>query len=48
MTVIGDLLTVLVAQMSGYRANDYALRHHRGYLGNKAKGSDIEALDFCI
>jgi arabinose-5-phosphate isomerase len=41
MTVIGDVLAVLVVQMSGYGANDYALRHHSGYLGSKAKGSDI-------
>ena len=41
MTVIGDVLAVLVVQMSGYGANDYALRHHGGYLGSKAKGGDI-------
>jgi SAM-dependent methyltransferase len=28
-----------VVQMSGYGANDYALRHHSGYLGSKAKNS---------
>lgn len=39
MTVIGDVLAVLVVQMSGYGAKDYALRHHSGYLGNKAKNS---------
>jgi 2-polyprenyl-3-methyl-5-hydroxy-6-metoxy-1,4-benzoquinol methylase len=39
MTVIGDVLAVLVVQMSGYGANDYALRHHSGYLGSKAKNS---------
>lgn len=41
MSVMGDVLAVLVVQMSGYGANDYALRHHSGYLGTKAKGSDI-------
>ena len=41
MSVMGDVLAVLVVQMSGYGVDDYALRHHSGYLGSKAKGSDI-------
>jgi arabinose-5-phosphate isomerase len=41
MSVMGDVLAVLVVQMSGYEANDYALRHHSGYRGAKAKGSNI-------
>jgi arabinose-5-phosphate isomerase len=41
MSVMGDVLAVLVVQMSGYEANDYALRHQSGYLGAKAKGSNI-------
>jgi len=40
MSVMGDVLAVLVVQMSGYGVNDYALRHHSGYL-SKAKDSDI-------
>ncbi len=36
MSVIGDVLAVLVVHLSGYRAQDYALRHHGGYLGEKA------------
>jgi len=39
MTVIGDVLAVLVVQMSGYGAKEYALRHHSGYLGSKAKST---------
>ena len=41
MSVMGDVLAVLVVQMSGYGANDYALRHHSGYLGSKARCSDV-------
>ncbi|MDH6303063.1 D-arabinose 5-phosphate isomerase GutQ [Polynucleobacter sphagniphilus] len=41
ISVVGDVLAVLVVQMSGYGVDDYALRHHSGYLGSKAKGSDI-------
>ena len=44
MTVIGDVLAVLVVQMSGYGANDYALRHHSGYLGGKAKSSALPSI----
>ena len=44
MTVIGDVLAVLVVQMSGYGANDYALRHHSGYLGSKAKSSALSSI----
>ena len=37
MSVIGDVLAVLVVKLSGYSAKDYALRHHNGYLGLKAR-----------
>lgn len=37
MSVIGDVLAVLVVKLSGYSAKDYALRHHSGYLGLKAR-----------
>lgn len=33
MSVIGDVLAVLLIQISGYGTQDYALRHHGGYLG---------------
>jgi hypothetical protein len=37
MAVIGDVLAVLAIHLSGYGANDYALRHHSGYLGEKSR-----------
>jgi arabinose-5-phosphate isomerase len=37
MVVIGDVLAVLVVHISGYGADDYALRHHSGYLGQKSR-----------
>jgi len=33
MTVIGDLLVVLMMKRIGFNHNDYAKRHHGGYLG---------------
>lgn len=38
MTVIGDILVVLLMQAIGFTRDDYALRHHGGYLGVKARG----------
>ena len=35
MTVIGDLLVVSVMKMIGFTNDDYAKRHHGGYLGEK-------------
>jgi arabinose-5-phosphate isomerase len=37
MTVAGDLLVVLLMEKIGFTKADYALRHHSGYLGQKAK-----------
>ena len=37
MSVIGDVLAVLVVKLSAYSAQDYALRHHSGYLGIKSR-----------
>lgn len=37
MSVIGDVLAVLVVKLSAYSAQDYALRHHSGYLGMKSR-----------
>lgn len=37
MSVIGDVLAVLLVHVSGYKVEDYALRHHSGYLGDKSK-----------
>lgn len=38
MTVIGDVLVVNTMLATGFTREQYALRHHGGYLGTKAKG----------
>jgi arabinose-5-phosphate isomerase len=37
MTVIGDVLVVNTMNATGFTKNDYALRHHGGYLGEKSR-----------
>jgi arabinose-5-phosphate isomerase len=37
MTVIGDLLVVALMQRIGFTKDQYGLRHHSGYLGQKAR-----------
>lgn len=37
MTVIGDILVVNVMRLTGFTREQYALRHHGGYLGCKAR-----------
>jgi arabinose-5-phosphate isomerase len=37
MTVVGDVLVVLLMERIGFTKEDYAKRHHSGYLGQKAK-----------
>ena len=37
MTVIGDVLVVMMMQKIGFNAEDYAKRHHGGYLGHKSR-----------
>ncbi|HKJ43762.1 MAG TPA: SIS domain-containing protein [Sunxiuqinia sp.] len=37
MTVIGDVLVVLMMKHIGFTNEDYAKRHHGGYLGNKSR-----------
>lgn len=37
MTVIGDVLVVNVMKTTGFTAEEYALRHHGGYLGHAAR-----------
>ena len=39
MTVIGDILVVNTMRATGFTREDYALRHHGGYLGSVAKGT---------
>lgn len=40
MTVIGDILVVNVMRMTGFTRQDYALRHHGGYLGHAARQNE--------
>ncbi len=37
MTVVGDLLVVLLMKAINFTKEDYAKRHHSGYLGQKAR-----------
>ena len=37
MTVIGDLIVVALMEKIGFTKEQYAKRHHSGYLGNKAR-----------
>ncbi len=37
MTVIGDVLVVLMMEKIGFSNEEYAKRHHGGYLGNKSR-----------
>ena len=41
MTVIGDVLVVLLMKRIGFNAEDYAKRHHGGYLGEKSRGKNL-------
>ena len=43
MTVIGDLLVVSVMKMIGFTNDDYAKRHHGGYLGEKSREIMVNA-----
>ncbi|MDE6497390.1 MAG: SIS domain-containing protein [Muribaculaceae bacterium] len=40
MTVIGDVLVVNVMKEIGFSREQYALRHHGGYLGTAARGEE--------
>ncbi|MDX9883272.1 MAG: SIS domain-containing protein [Prolixibacteraceae bacterium] len=37
MTVIGDILVVLMMEQIGFTNEEYAKRHHGGYLGDKSR-----------
>lgn len=37
MTVIGDVLVVNVMEVAGFTREEYAKRHHGGYLGTKSR-----------
>ena len=40
MTVIGDIIIVLLMKKIGFTIEEYAKRHHSGYLGSKARGEN--------
>jgi len=40
MTVIGDILVVNVMKRIGFTRDEYAKRHHGGYLGSEARKSE--------
>ena len=42
MTVIGDVLVVGTMRTTGFTKEQYALRHHGGYLGKKSRGEEKE------
>jgi arabinose-5-phosphate isomerase len=42
MAVIGDVLVVLMMRKIGFSAQDYAYRHHGGYLGQKSRSNANE------
>ncbi len=43
MTVMGDVLVVTVMKRIGFTVEEYAKRHHGGYLGNKSRGDADKA-----
>jgi arabinose-5-phosphate isomerase len=43
MTVIGDVLVVLLMKKIGFTADDYAKRHHGGYLGFRSRDASKPA-----
>ena len=42
MMVIGDALTVLLMEKIGFSADEYAKRHHGGYLGEKLRNGKLD------
>ena len=40
MTVAGDVLVVMLMEKIGFTKEEYAKRHHSGYLGQKARGDE--------
>jgi arabinose-5-phosphate isomerase len=43
MTVIGDVLVVMMMKKIGFSNEEYAKRHHGGYLGDKSRLQAKEA-----
>lgn len=46
MTVIGDILMVLMMTKIGFTNEDYAKRHHGGYLGDKSREQAKKGLEY--
>lgn len=44
LKMVKDVLAVILVQISGYKAEDYAKRHHSGYLGDAARQQTTEAV----
>ena len=40
MTVMGDILVIGTMKAIGFTREEYAKRHHGGYLGHKSSGSE--------
>jgi arabinose-5-phosphate isomerase len=40
MTVVGDIIVVLMMEKINFTKEEYAKRHHSGYLGIRAKAKD--------
>lgn len=40
MSVVGDVLVVLLMERIGFTKEEYAKRHHSGYLGSRARGDE--------
>ena len=40
MTVLGDILVVLMMEKINFTKQEYALRHHSGYLGQKSRADE--------
>jgi len=41
MTVIGDVLVVMMMKRIGFSNEEYAKRHHGGYLGDKSRKQSV-------
>ena len=41
MLALGDALSLVVMEQRGFTREQYGLRHHAGYLGQKARQTDL-------
>ena len=42
MAAIGDALVVLMMKKVGFTKEEYAKRHHGGYIGNKLRNGEVD------